>query len=450
MKKIDQEFPKKFDSTNFILMAPRLSASIAGHRYWFPRNIYAELTRIQIKVTTIVNSEIDKQELESLQGEVSQFEQKCQWGQDTGSLSPKKITKEITTILGKEKLQNEENIFYSYETSLALAIALMRLSAKYPKIRFSLHLIDDGYWESVFSSKLLKILGLRRSFAKNYFHLQPRGRLTCNSDFASNRYRKLIGTKMDVHRAFYSEQPNALPSVSSSNFEKTVNEQNVLVFFWEADLAFLKLALKHLFEFSQETYFKCIFQIKSEELLSKFNNMLIEEDLPKPRVIFGELSLDEYTRMITNASAAAICYTDYYHQIGGSGRLVDCLCLGTPVIVPDRGALSELIDEEGGSFVFNIEDPKTFTDAISNLLKSEYILGDVSNLHDELSKKSMQLYSVRELVNKLLNFHSQTGISAKSLRKSQFHMYLRILEFNWFILKTYETLQIRRRAIKKL
>ena len=147
MKKIDQELPSKTNSTNFILMAPRLSASIAGHRYWFPRSIYAELTRLQIKVTMIVNSEIDKRELESLQGHVSQFQEKFQWGQDTGKMSPKKITKEITAILGKEKLENDKTIFYSYETSFALAIALMKLSAKYPKIQFSLHLMDDGYWE---------------------------------------------------------------------------------------------------------------------------------------------------------------------------------------------------------------------------------------------------------------------------------------------------------------
>jgi glycosyltransferase involved in cell wall biosynthesis len=208
------------------------------------------------------------------------------------------------------------------------------------------------------------------------------------------------------------------------------------------------VALKYLFEVSTEIYFKCIFQIKSEELLNKFNNMLTEENLPKPKVIFGELSLDEYTKMITNASAALICYTDYYHQIGGSGRLVDCLCNGTPVIVPEGGALSELIDEEGGSFVYRIEDPKTFAAAISNFLKSEYNLGGSSNLRQELSAKSMELYSVSRLVNTLLNFHSQIGISTKSLRKSQFYMHLRLLELNWIILKTYETLKSRRRAIK--
>ena len=448
MKKIDQELPSKTNSTNFILMAPRLSASIAGHRYWFPRSIYAELTRLQIKVTMIVNSEIDKRELESLQGHVSQFQEKFQWGQDTGKMSPKKITKEITAIVGKEKLENDKTIFYSYETSLALAIALMKLSAKYPKIQFSLHLIDDGYWESVFSSKLLKFLRLRKSFAASYSHLQPRGRFTCNSDFASKRYRQLIGVKMDVHRAFYSEPSITSTSTISSDFERMESQQNVLIFFWEADLAFLRVALKHLFEFSQETYFKCIFQIKSEELLNKLNNMLTEENLPKPRVIFGELSLDEYTKMITNASAAVICYTDYYHQIGGSGRLVDCLCNGTPVIVPEGGALSELIDEDGGSFVYRIDDPKTFTAAISNFLKSEYNLGEVSKLRYELSKKSMQLYSVSKLVNTLLNFHSRIRINEKSLRKTEFYVHLRLLELNWFILKTYETLQIRRRAIK--
>jgi len=448
MKKFDQELPSKSNSTNFILLAPRLSASIAGHRYWYPRSIYAELTRLQIKVTMIVNSEIDKQELESLPGNIIQFQEKFQWGQDTGKMSPKKIAKEITGILGKEKLENEETIFYSYETSLALAIALMKLCVKYPKIRFSLHLMDDGFWGSVFSSKLLNFLSFRKSFTASYFHLQARGRFTCNSDFASNRYRQLIGIKMDVHRAFYTEQSITSTSTISPDFERMKNQHNMLVFFWETDLPFLRVALKHLFELSTEIYFKCIFQIKSEELLNKFNNMLTEENLPKPRVVFGELSLDEYTKMITNASAALICYTDFYHQIGGSGRLVDSLCNGTPVIVPEGGALSELIDEDGGSFVYRIEDPKTFVAAISNFLKSEYNLGDSSNLRHELSAKSMELYSVSRLVDTLLNFHSQIRINAKSPLKSQFYLHLRLLELNWFILKSYETLQIRRRAIK--
>jgi glycosyltransferase involved in cell wall biosynthesis len=396
----------------------------------------------------IANSDIDKRELESLPGHVSQFQEKFQWGQDTGKMSPKKIAEEITAIVGEERLENEETIFYSYETSLALSIALLKLSAKYPKIQFSLHLMDDGYWESLFSSKLLKFFSLRKSFAASHSYLQPRGRFTCNSDFASKRYRQLIGIKMDAHRAFYSEQSITSTSTISPDFERIKNQQKILVFFWETDLPFLRVALKYLFEVSTEIYFKCIFQIKSEELLNKFNNMLTEENLPKPKVIFGELSLDEYTKMITNASAALICYTDYYHQIGGSGRLVDCLCNGTPVIVPEGGALSELIDEEGGSFVYRIEDPKTFAAAISNFLKSEYNLGGSSNLRQELSAKSMELYSVSRLVNTLLNFHSQIGISTKSLRKSQFYMHLRLLELNWIILKTYETLKSRRRAIK--
>ena len=264
------------------------------------------------------------------------------------------------------------------------------------------------------------------------------------------RYSELVGTKLDLHRSFYPEEQMDFITQLGLNIEEKIVGENIVFFFWEANIDFLRIALKQIYTDDKEIYSRCTFQIKSEDLLYKFNKMLAEENLPMPKIIFGELSLNEYTSMITNASAVAICYTDYYHRIGGSGRLIDCLCLGTPVIVPNTGALSELADAEGGTFFYDSEEPKSLSTSISNFLDSEYYLGDVLNLRNNLSEKSINLYSVQKIVNTLLTFHLRKQIETRTLFKGQFYINIRILELNWFILRTYQSLQIRWQSIKKL
>ena len=330
-----KDLPK---SNLLVLLAPRFDLNEGGHFYWYTKEIVAEL-KLHHPNYLVLSPPLRVGEAPDFVDSHWKFiEDFSAWGNDLGTKSPKDLVKRIYPLLNG--LDDSEDItVLSFESSFSMLVALLEIQRKIPNIQVSVTLLDHGFWIKLLSTKLplvgllvlnfIMILG-EANFA--FILLHP-------SLSQAEIFSKILGFQV-----FPFSHISAFWKYSGWPLKIENSEIRLLVLPWSVDLDHV-LEFVNLVSARITLAFKMHIHFKNHADLTYFRKQLDEDVFNKIDYTVGALSLEDYISQFKRADLAWLPYTDFYHQITGSGRAFDCLALGCPLIIDEKSDLALMVSD---------------------------------------------------------------------------------------------------------
>jgi len=322
--------------TLIVLLASRFDLNQGGHFYWYTKEIVSELSLHHPKYLVLsppINAETLPDFVDARWVFVANL---SMWGNDIGALPPRRLVKKIAPILGNIG-SSQSVVILSLESSFSMIGALLEIQRKLPHVRVSITLLDHGFWLKFLSTRLPFVKLLVRKFITNLVNAQDSFKLLHPSLSQVENFSKLIGFKI-----FPFHHISAFWKYSGRPLEIDRDEIRLLVLPWSVDL-------EHVIQFLNSslnigTNFKVHIHFKNQNDLNYFRENLGIDVFSKIGYSVGALSLEDYISQFKRSDLAWIPYTDFYHQITGSGRAFDCLALGCPLIIDEKSDLAFMVN----------------------------------------------------------------------------------------------------------
>jgi glycosyltransferase involved in cell wall biosynthesis len=366
-----------------------------------------------------------------------------EWGCDVGALSPKILKQKLENVIFHSTVPDNSVLIYSFESSFSLLVALIGILRHHANVVVFLNFIDGQFWVKLFTSRLFQIFGFHWFIRKQIQKVTPMLLLTANSSRQAKFFTSILGVEVQVHNPI-SIAPIE-PQTTKSSFQDIATDSNpkLLIIFWPVDIPFLMQLLYLIKENRPELFENMVIHSKwKDPSVREFVNQL---SIFKPALIEEELSQEDYRNMINGASLSILCYTDTYHYMGGSGRVVDSLIAGVPVIVAKGGVVHDLALSLDAAFDFIIEDPNSVLHAIEKYENSPYWdLSTRKKYRENLKIRANENFSPSALVDRFqefINLKSTSKIDSEWIvMKGNIGLWfeLKILNFVWRSLRVYE------------
>jgi hypothetical protein len=319
-----------------ILLASRFNLNQGGHFYWYTKEIVAELNDHHPNYLVLSPPIKDDKTPDFIDDRWHFIEDFQAWGNDLGTMSPRKLIKRILPIL--KNLDEAENItIFSFESSFSMVVALLEIQRKIPNLRVSVTLLDHGFWKKFLSTRIpfirflvLNFIGVLRNANSSFKLLHP-------SLSQLENFSRLLGIKVSPYSHI-----SAFWKFSEWPLKIDPKELRLLVLPWSVDL-------DHVKEFVNSASskigldFKIHVHFKNQNDLNYFRESLEVDLFNRIEYSVGALSLEDYISQFKRSDLAWLPYTDFYHQITGSGRAFDCLALGCPLIIDERSDLALMV-----------------------------------------------------------------------------------------------------------
>ncbi len=323
-------------SNLLVLLAPRFDLNEGGHFYWYTKEIVAELNLHHPKYLVLSPPLRVSEAPDFIDSHWKFIEDFSAWGSDLGTKSPKELVKRIYPLLNGLG-ESEDITVLSFESSFSMLVALLEIQRRIPNIQVSVTLLDHGFWIKLLSTKLPLVNLLVLNFIRILGEANSVFKLLHPSLSQAESFSRLLGFQV-----FSFSHISAFWKYSAWPLQIETEEIRLLVLPWSVDL-------DHVLEFVNSSSsrigveFKVHIHFKNDTDLTYFRKQLDEDLFSKIEYTAGVLSQENYISQFKRTDLAWIPYTDFYHQITGSGRAFDCLALGCPLIIDEKSDLALMV-----------------------------------------------------------------------------------------------------------
>lgn len=412
-----------------ILLASRFDLNEGGHFYWYTKEMITELNMHHPNYL-VLSPPILGDELPNFIDAHWQFiDDLSAWGHDTGIQSPKKLVKKMLPIL--DSLGKSESItLISFESSLSMIVALLELQRRVPVLQISVNLLDHGFWLKLLSTKVPIVRFLIRDFTRILQNANESFKLLHPSLSQVDSFSRLLG-----FRVFPFSHISAFWKFSSMPLQTSPNETRVLILPWSADLDHVKKFIDSVFMEIGVT-FRAHIHFKTLVDLQYFREHIRVETFDKIDYSVGVLSLHEYISLFKQSDLAWIPYTDFYHQITGSGRAFDCLTLGCPLIIDQKSDLALMVANFPLIFLCPDSNTSWISKYIDLIRKEKSIANSYLERRLELEKLGANLFSPLNGINSFLKpLDSNVKHHNHSFMARDFHSLVILYHLTFFLAK---------------
>jgi len=325
-------------SNLLVLLAPRFDLNEGGHFYWYTKEIVAELNLHHPEYLVLSPPLMAGDSPDFIDSRWKFIEDFSAWGNDLGTKSPKDLVKRIFPILN-DLVESENITILSFESSFSMLVALLEIQRKIPNIQVSVTLLDHGFWLKLLSTKLPLVRLLVLDFIRILGAANFAFKLLHPSISQAENFGRLLGSQV-----FPFSHISAFWKYSAWPLKIENSEIRLLVLPWSVDL-------DHVLEFVNSTSarigkeFNLHIHFKNQTDLTYFRKHSDEHIFSKIEYTAGVLTLENYVSQFKRTDLAWIPYTDFYHQITGSGRAFDCLALGCPLIIDEKSDLALMVTD---------------------------------------------------------------------------------------------------------
>jgi len=319
-------------------MAPRFDLNEGGHFYWYTKEIVAVLNLHHPRYLVLSPPLKAGDSPDFIDSRWKFIEDFSAWGNDLGTKSPKELVNRIYPLLN-DLVESENLTVLSFESSFSMLVALLEIQRKIPNIQVSVTLLDHGFWLKLLSTKFPLVRLLVLYFIRILGSANFAFKLLHPSISQAENFGRLLGFQV-----FPFSHISAFWKYSAWPLEIENSEIRLLVLPWSVDL-------DHVLEFVNSTSarigieFKLHIHFKNQTDLTYFRKHSDEHIFSKIEYTAGVLTLENYVSQFKRTDLAWITYTDFYHQITGSGRAFDCLALGCPLIIDEKSDLALMVND---------------------------------------------------------------------------------------------------------
>lgn len=346
----------------YILLAPRANMAQDGHFYWYLYRVIRFFKQEKKNAMIIVSGASPIHELYSLVDNslvrIVRVEDSAEWGYDTGSIRPLKLSKLFMKSTSKDGFDIQESdhvIFFSNETSLTSLLSMLLLMQKNPNFSVMLNLIDFGFWKKIiYENRFLRLLWkpiARMINQKNLF-------LATNSPALFEVLREQGIESIKLWKYYQLSDPDY--SFKINQVSLGVNRKNmlcqILVLPWPENsdlvLAFIKQLLLNT------EFHGCVrIHLKKNDSIQPYLELKEKLHLNESQLILtqGVLDGNAYMSLLNQASAIWFPYNSSYHAESGSGRAIDALVSGTPILIDEKSNLFSVLESEILDFVIPVD-----------------------------------------------------------------------------------------------
>jgi hypothetical protein len=318
-----------------ILLASRFSTLQDGHFFWYTKELATLLQQIHPNYLIISPHLKDDKVPDFIDSRWLFVKDLNKWGNDFGKDSPQSLVKLLAPIL--QRLNQDQGIFiFSFESSFSMCAALLEIQRIFPQIRVGITLLDHGFWLKMFTSRPILFDFLTKKFIRILQINAENFKLFHPSIAQVSQFRQLIGVDVFPVRqmsAFWNHPNSISPTFSES--------LKLLVLPWPKDVDRI-LQFVNSFSNLLGTKIDLHVHFKSQSDFNYFNLNAQKDHLNLLNVSIGSLKSEDYVLQYRQSDAVWIPYTDEYHQVTGSGRALDSVVLGCPLII-DKGSDLALI-----------------------------------------------------------------------------------------------------------
>ena len=426
-------------TSKFIVLASRFEVSESGHFYWFTKSLQRELIFNELPFRILAR--IFPESTQEQYAEWRILPTIEEWGKDTGTISPIKLAKLIEKELSIDGRLDSKTIIYTYETSFSLLAALVLILLRNPNWTASANMLDSGYWQRFFNLQLLSFAPLRASIKFALKFVWKRLILFANMSNQAEIISKQIGYPVDAFPHITALNPTEYTLKDSSTRATSSALPRVLVFTWSEDLPFVSqilslMAQKSPLLLSQTTIHTKI--ISDEVVLRKY---LLQKEIEGVNIVSGTLSEPNYMNLICSNDLTLFPYIDAMHFLNGSGRVIDSLILGRPVILNSESGSCLHAKKVNACFTFDRVDPASVLEAIEDFKASPFFNIESSSMYrDELKSAAAIEFSVGGLLKRVI-IESNERMSNYSISRRPhtliFYVIALELEITWTFLNAY-------------
>lgn len=438
-------------NSEFIVLAPRFEVNESGHFYWFTKSLERELISNDLPFR-IISGAFDG-------SSQKQFESwrilptRKEWGKDTGTISPLRLAKLIETEILIDTKQSSRSLIYTYETSYSLLAALIIILLRRPNSTAAANMLDTGYWQRFFDWEWFSWAPLRSSV---------------KYALKSVDKRLLLYANMPNHAAIISEQINypvdVFPHISALNPKEYANEDfssilrdeklpKILILTWPGDLPFVCRTLKLMSQKNPMLLQQITVHTKNSIDDSVMISYLSLENIKGINLVTGTLSEDSYKKLIRQNDVTLFPYSDEMHFSTGSGRVIDSLILGRPVILNAESGSCLHAQKVNACFTYEGDNPTSVLEAIEGFRSSPFFSKNSSGEYQETLKSAAALeFSIGGLLNSIVSESRERMAYTKMHqhpRKIKFIPAITLLEIVWIALNAYHKISpVMKRMLK--
>lgn len=422
----------------YCLLSPRFSLQKTGHFYWYTIAYETGLIGLGLDYLVVIPNVRDTEFLRT-RPTWKEIGLESEWGNDAGETNPVVLARklgEVITGVGK----NRPIIFFGFESSFSLVLALMMVSKKHKNIKVALNLLDSGFWTQLFSPKNVARKFLVNRFATIAKSQSGRFILCGNSRNNASELSNILGLQVN-------EFP--LPTITSqTNLPPTNNQLHkvkILLFISKNEINLTNTLITLIQESNLCNELDLVIHCKDPSTFISIKTANSISSRLNLEVLEGFLEKDEYEGLIKSSQVALIPYLDSAHVGAGSGKAMDALGLGVPIIAIKGSHACVKGCSVGGCFPFSVGTPDSIMEAIQSYFSSNYYKEKSnSSVKIELQQKVNIEMGVEASLKKLFStFYSQNS------KPAPIWQYL-ILVGYWFLASRYQKLQSWRKFSKEM
>jgi hypothetical protein len=421
---------KQLDTTAlYVVISPRFSLSETGHFYWNTLAYRDAFRNLNLDYRIIVPSFEGAENFLSQNPKFLMLDigDTDSFGHDNGLISPLHLAQVIGRLI--RDVNHEQDIYVlSFESSLTLYISLIHLSNRDSRIRVSLNLLDFGFWEKLLKMKqpgfrwLVKELKAATSQNSSNFHV------FANSGSQPKLFSQLLGTKVfpwPIISVSTNRTHNEDLTLDSNEFVS----KRLLVFPHADDLEVIKQLLDHgvnrgdVQNWIIDVHCKNLSDFQSvQEVASKFK-------MSESSLSYGYLDEESYSKKFEDSAAVLIPYIDQLHMHSGSGKAMDSLGHGRPIIALRGTHSCEIACKVGACFTLEEVTAKAIVATVGVINSSDAITRK-SVFRSKIRKNASTFLSPESSLREIVStFDSETAVSQPTERAL-----LAKLSFLWFLI----------------
>lgn len=427
-----------FSQTPFYcLVSPRFTLVKTGHFYWYTIAYETALNEQHLDYF-VVTPTLKNAEFLNTKPNWREVDTKSQWGNDAGFANPLVLANKLEQVI-KEIDKTRPIVVFGFESSFSMVLALLRLSKKYPNLQIGVNLLDSGFWSQLFSIENRGKRFLAKCFANLIKSQGGRFVLFGNSKSNACELSKILGQKV-------FEFP--LPTITSRKilrpkFEKS-QKTKIIMFISENEIQITKSFLNLVEESKLGEELNLVVHCKgsiSYEALEPFANPNCRQSI---EIVTGYLEKEEYEGLIESSDVALISYLDLAHIGAGSGKAMDALGLGVPIIALEGSHACQMGCAVGGCFPFKDGSATSMIRAIQSYIAND-ALGDEQDFSRNIKlqqRVNREMGVESSLIKLFSNFRSHSSNSFPS------GLYPALIGY-WFLVSRYQIFQLWRRCARK-
>lgn len=434
----------------FVLLASRFELLKSGHFYWFTTSLRNSLKNLGWQVKTLSREFPESQNF--ISDDWSTVLTSKNWGYNSGEISPLKLRKLIENKLDPRFSKKTWTIIYTYELSFTLLAALILILMRQPNYIVAINMLESGFWRKFYDFQLFGISPLRSTIKRSLKVLNNRLIMYANKSNQAINISRQIEYPISVfpHISILHPKINQFNNPKFTKGKEFVRK--ILILTWTNDIDFVCKILLHIKVTKPEVLSVITVHTKNVSDLSAIREFLVCNNIRDAEVVAGTLESSDYISLFESHQVTLLPYVDEMHFLNGSGRVLDSLVLGRPVIV--HANLADNLSDSGvnGYFTFQESTAQSVFKAISRFLESPFSDQNLCiELQKSLADRAIKNYSLENLLENIAKKADEVISSGKSIAKVPKLKYLGVLiqfQVFWFTLHCYESSKTLWRKIK--